>query len=88
MCLSELCYHLVCLCRDGATALHYASKKGYTEVARLLVDNGSDVNRQKKCTQTVNDDGTVQIIRCPTLQRLALMHVSYSVYSQQGPNKI
>jgi len=37
---------------DGSTALHLASKKGYAEVARFLLDNGADGNARDKRKST------------------------------------
>ena len=34
--------------QDGWTALHCAARGGHTELARLLLDRGADVNSQDK----------------------------------------
>ena len=37
---------------DGSTALHLASRKGYVELARFLLDNGADANARDKRKST------------------------------------
>ena len=51
-CLCSLCspspvraYHVS---QDGWTALHYASREGHMEIARLLVNRGADINMKDK----------------------------------------
>ena len=34
--------------QDGCTALHHAASSGHTEVARLLLERGADINSQNK----------------------------------------
>jgi ankyrin repeat protein len=36
----------ICDLQDGITALIYAARGGHTEIARLLVENHADVNKQ------------------------------------------
>jgi ankyrin repeat protein len=38
--------------RDGSTALHYASARGYTNTARLLIRGGADLNAKRRDGRT------------------------------------
>ena len=39
--------------QDGFTALHHAADDGHTEVARLLLDRGADVNSKNKVSDMI-----------------------------------
>ena len=39
--------------QDGSRALHYAANSGHTEVARLLLDRGADVNSKDEVSNVI-----------------------------------
>ena len=41
--------------QDGSRALHYAANSGHTEVSRLLLDRGADVNASNKVSDMIRD---------------------------------
>lgn len=41
--------------KDGCTPLHNASKKGYIEVVKLLVEHGADISARTKLKRTAED---------------------------------
>ena len=40
--------------QDRLTPLHYASEKGHTEIALLLISNGADVNSLTRVSIFIN----------------------------------
>ncbi len=47
-CSTKLCNQVTRLRRDGWSALHAAAGKNYVEVAKVLLQNGADVNATNK----------------------------------------
>jgi hypothetical protein len=45
---TKLCNHVTRLRRDGRTALHLAAGQNRVEVAKVLLENGADVNAKDK----------------------------------------
>lgn len=62
----------MCVFQEGRTALHYAALNGLSEICRILVNHGSDIDSQDAVSILLSG---VRLIFCMPLYDISTRHV-------------